>query len=167
MKGFRESGVIGAVAVVLLAGCHSSRQGAATAETHSEATDSAAVAAWEVRRLDRTEADALHIDWAAAEFEADSIRIRRPDGTEATVYGPQSRLAAAGIGRQSEATESAQDSMTVGAVAVHAERADSTASEEHTSEVTAVARPPSWLGWLALVVAAVAIIKLMNLKSKF
>lgn len=142
MRVFREFGVIGVVAVVLLAGCHSSRQGAATTATHSQATDSAAVAAWEIRRLDRTEADALHIDWAAAEFEADSIRIRRPDGTEATVYGPQSRQAAAGIGRQSEATESAQDSMAVGAVAVHAERADSTASEEHTSEVTAVARPP-------------------------
>lgn len=153
-------------AALLLAGCHSSRQAEATAVTHSEAADTAAVAARTVSRLERAGSDALRIDRVAADFCADSVRIRRVDGTEAVIYGPRQSAAASGIERRSETREAVADSASVEAVAGRHELADSAAHEARASEATAVARPPSWLGLVALVVMIFAVLKLFRIKNE-
>lgn len=158
--------ILSILIALLAAGCHSGRQAEASAVTHSEAADSAAVICRAVKHLERTESGALHIDWAATAIEADSIRIRRVDGTEAVIYGPRQSAAASGIERRSEAREAAADSSAVEAVTAHHERADSAAHEARESETTAVARPPSWLGWLALAIGALAVVKLFRIKNE-
>ncbi len=151
---------------LLAAGCHSSRQAESSAVTHSQAVDSAAVAARTVKRLERTESGALRIDLVAADFCADSIRIRRVDGTEAVIYGARQSAAVSGIEQSAVMSETAADSSAVEAVAAHHERADSAAHEARESETTAVARPPSWLGWMALAIGALAVVKLFRIKNE-
>ena len=154
------------LAGLLAAGCHGSKQAEASSVMHSEAADSVAVAARTVKRLERTESGALRIDLVAADFCADSIRIRRVDGTETVIYGPRQSSAVSGIEQSAVISETAADSSAVEAVAAHHELADSAAHEARESETTAVARPPSWLGWLALAIGALAVGKLFRIKNE-
>lgn len=145
---------------LLMAGCHSSRQAESSAVTHSETADSVAVAARTVKRLERTECGALRIDLVAADFCADSIRIRRVDGTEAVIYGPRQSSAVSGIEQSAVISETAADSSAVEAVTAHHERADEAAHNEQASEATAVARPPNmtWILWVLLVIVVYLIV---------
>ena len=157
--------ILSILIALLAAGCHSGRQAEASSVTRSEAADTAAMTAVGVSRLARTESGALRIDMATADFCADSVRIRRVDGTEAVIYGARQRSEANGIERSSLMNETSADSAAVEAVAARHERADSAAHEARESETTAVARPPSWLGWLALAVMAFAAWRLMRIKN--
>ncbi len=151
---------------LLAAGCHGSKQAEASSVMHSEAADSVAVAARTVKRLERTESGALRIDLVAADFCADSIRIRRVDGTEAVIYGPRQSSAVSGIEQSAVISETATDSSAVEAVTAHHERADSAAHEEETSETAAVYKPPdmTWILWALLVIVVFLIVTKRSLK---
>lgn len=151
---------------LLMAGCHSSRQAESSAVTHSETADSVAVAARTVKRLEWTECGALRIDLVAADFCADSIRIRRMDGTEAVIYGPRQSSAVSGIEQSAVISETAADSSAVEAVTAHHERADSAAHEARESETAAVYKPPdiTWILWVLLVIVVFLIVTKRSLK---